>query len=297
MVLNSKNLITLTNLAIEAALEAGKIIDRSINKPIDVQQKDGGYSFASQVVTEVDFESETAILNILKSTTRDFDIGILTEESIDNSSRFEKDFFWCIDPIDGTLSFIERISGYAVSIALVTKAGEPIIGVVYDPDTKTLYHAIKGIGAFQNNRKIELPVNKNDEFTLCLDRSLLSDTKYQKIVELFEDYSIEIGINKMKIENSAGAVINAIYLIKRNPACYFKFPRNNNSDGCLWDFAATACIIQELGMIVSDFKGNKLDLNYTNSTFINDNGVLYASNSQLSNFIKNLHFKLLKHEH
>jgi len=40
-----------------------------------------------------------------------------------------------------------------------------------------------------------------------------------------------------------------------------------------WDFAATACIYQELGLPATDFEGGKLDLNRQGSTFMNHQGV------------------------
>lgn len=76
----------------------------------------------------------------------------MTEESPDNRERLKKDFFWCIDPLDGTLPFIESTSGYAVSIALVAHDGTPYIGVIYDPVEQVLYHAVKGCGVLRNGK-------------------------------------------------------------------------------------------------------------------------------------------------
>ena len=55
--------------------------------------------------------------------TQKYDFGILTEETPDNGSRLVKDYFWCVDPLDGTLPFTEGTPGYSVSIALVSKSG------------------------------------------------------------------------------------------------------------------------------------------------------------------------------
>ena len=52
--------------------------------------------------------------------------------------RLELNYFWCIDPLDGTLPFIEGKVGYAVSIGLVSRDGTPLIGVVCDPYHQTL---------------------------------------------------------------------------------------------------------------------------------------------------------------
>ena len=99
-------------------------------------------------MTEVDFKSQQIILELIEPTLEKYDLALLSEEKEDDHSRFQKDYFWAIDPLDGTLPFIENMDGFAVSIALVSKAGIPIIGAVFDPTNSTLYHAIKGCGAF-----------------------------------------------------------------------------------------------------------------------------------------------------
>ena len=107
--------------ALEAADAAGAMIARS--RPTTVERKAGGESLASQVLTDVDEQSQQLILEILAPTIERFDLGLLTEERDDDGSRFEKACFWCIDPLDGTLPFIDNVPGYAVSIALVARDG------------------------------------------------------------------------------------------------------------------------------------------------------------------------------
>ena len=84
----------LANIAIEAALSAGKIIQKYMNDDIVVEQKEGGSTYASQVVTKVDRECERIILSHLLPTCKAFDIGLLSEETKDDGSRLKKDFFW-----------------------------------------------------------------------------------------------------------------------------------------------------------------------------------------------------------
>ena len=99
--------------ALEAAKSAAAMIARS--RPTTVQRKVGGESLASQVLTDIDEQSQQIILDILAPSIERFDLGLLTEERDDDRSRFEKACFWCIDPLDGTLPFIDNIPGYAVS--------------------------------------------------------------------------------------------------------------------------------------------------------------------------------------
>jgi len=140
------DLLQLNNIAIKAALSGGKVIQQHMNDTVLVKEKKGGASYASQVVTEVDIACEKAILSYILPTCDQFDLALLSEETEDDGSRFIKDFFWCIDPMDGTLAFINKQPGFSVSIALVAKDGTPHIGVVFDPSTNLLYHAVKGYG-------------------------------------------------------------------------------------------------------------------------------------------------------
>ncbi|MCW8962212.1 MAG: inositol monophosphatase, partial [Gammaproteobacteria bacterium] len=152
MKLSTDDLLSIQKIAITAATEAGRIIADHAGKRVNVQHKSGGDSLAAQVVTEVDLLSQETILKHLRPTCEQYELALLTEESSDDGSRLEKDHFWCIDPLDGTLSFIESTPGYAVSIALVSRAGTPLIGVVFDPLTNTLYSAVQGQGAMRNGQ-------------------------------------------------------------------------------------------------------------------------------------------------
>lgn len=62
-------------------------------------------------------------------------------------------FTWVIDPIDGTTNFINGIPQWCVIIACVHR-GETVIGVLHDPVHDELHHAVRGGGAFCNDRPI-----------------------------------------------------------------------------------------------------------------------------------------------
>ncbi|MCR9206283.1 MAG: hypothetical protein NXH75_17005, partial [Halobacteriovoraceae bacterium] len=236
------NLILL-DLAKEAALAAGKVIAEFQGQKIQTELKEGGTSLASKVVTEVDLKAEKAILEILEPTLEAFELGLLTEETPDNNSRFENDFFWCIDPLDGTLPFSKNEAGYSVSIALVSKEGEAILGAVYDPRNENLYSALKGHGAFKNDHPLKVKKNEK-ELTV--------------------------------INDSGGAVMHAIETIEKAPCVFYKKPKVNEGGGCLWDYAATSIIHREAGGMNSDFSFNPLNLNSTKSLYLNHCGVLYS---------------------
>ena len=138
MKLTSTDLDELVDLALLAAKEAGEMV--ATTRPEKVEHKAEGASLASAVVTEIDRRSEDIILDILRPTLERYELGLLTEEQVDDGSRLTADYFWSIDPLDGTLPFIEGIPGYSISIALVRRDGTPTLGVVYDPVEETTLH-------------------------------------------------------------------------------------------------------------------------------------------------------------
>jgi fructose-1,6-bisphosphatase/inositol monophosphatase family enzyme len=268
--------IHLKNIAIKAALSAGKIIQQYMNDDIVVEQKKGGNTYASQVITEVDRACETEIFSHLLPTCEQFDIALLSEETEDDGSRFEKEFFWCIDPMDGTLAFIKKHPGFSVSIALVAKDGTPYIGVVFDPSTNTIYYAIKGNGAYKNDHPWEIKPT-NNHLTYITDKKLNDTPHSDKIKELLNQKVAQLSLNGVKEIDGSGSVLNAIFVLENGLACMLKFPKKENGGGSIWDFAATACIYHELGLPATNFEGGQLDLNRKNSTFMNHQGVFYAN--------------------
>ncbi|GAB1855302.1 inositol monophosphatase family protein [Flavobacteriaceae bacterium MHTCC 0001] len=266
----------LTSVAIEAALSAGKIIQKYMNEEIAVEQKKGGSTYASQVVTKVDRECESIILSYLESTCKTFDIGLLSEETQDDGSRFEKDCFWCIDPMDGTLAFIKKQPGFSVSIALIAKDGTPIIGVVFDPNTENLYHAIKGKGAFKNKKSWTIK-NTNDYLTYTTDKKLKDTPKSDEIESILNIHQTDLGLKSVKEISGKGAVMCAISVLENGPACFLKPPKKDIGGGSIWDYAATACIYNELGLPAKTFIGTSLDLNKRNSSFMNESGIYYSN--------------------
>jgi len=270
------NLSQLSNIAIKAARSAGKVIQQYMNDDVKVEKKEGGVSYASQVVTAVDIECEKVILSHLLPTCDEFDVALLSEETEDDGSRFKEDFFWCIDPMDGTLAFINKQPGFSVSIALVAKDGTPYIGVVFDPSTDTLYHAIKGNGAFKNGSPLKIK-HTNEHLTYVTDRKLKDTPRADEIESLLHEHAKKLGLNGLTEIAGAGSVLNGILVLENGPACMLKLPKKENGGGCLWDFAATACIYQELGLPATDFEGGRLDLNKKDGTFMNQEGIFYAN--------------------
>lgn len=277
----SDDIKKLCEYAIEAAVSAGEYIAKT--RPLNVEHKNSSGSLATQVVTEVDRESQARILRILEPTFAQYDLGLLTEESPDDGSRLLKDYFWCIDPIDGTLCFIEGAPGYAVSIALIARDGIPYIGVVYDPAERVLYHAIRDGSAFKNSIPWQPDFSQPDEpLTIFTDRSQVANLLFEPVARAMNASWGTYG----------GGVSNAIWCLENAPACYFKFTKPGSGGGCIWDFAATTCIYRELGAWASDVHGAPLNLNRDDSIHMSHCGVLFATHSTIAQRFLQLHQKV-----
>ena len=270
------DLSLLSPIAIKAARSAGKIIQKHMDEEVAVEKKEGGASYASQVVTAVDRACESTILSHLRPTCEAFGLALLSEETEDDGSRFEKDFFWCIDPMDGTLSFIQKRPGFSVSIALVAKDGTPLIGVVFDPCTDTLYHAIKGQGAYKEGKAWEVQAS-HEHLSYITDRKLKDTPRVAEIEQFLQEQVEKLRLKGVVEIDGGGSVLNAIRVLENGPACMLKFPKKEPGGGSIWDYAATACIYQELGLPATNFKGGKLDLNKKEDTFMNHEGVFFAN--------------------
>ena len=127
LLLDTKTLTDCLYAAQAAALRAGNRIMTFFGGVIEPMDKGYGYD-KSDLVTKADQEAQEIIEKILINYHPQ--IGFLAEENgqDQNQGRFEKPYFWSVDPIDGTHAFVQQQNGFAVSIALVANNGEPILG-------------------------------------------------------------------------------------------------------------------------------------------------------------------------
>ncbi len=277
----------LCDTAVEAARAAGHFIESVDRESIQRQYKETGTTAASQLVTEVDVGSEAIIRQHLEESCELWDIAFVGEESLQEArdelpERLNKPWFWCVDPLDGTLPFVEGKPGYAVSIALVEQSGEPRMGIVYDPVTGTLTQAIKGQGAHRDGAVICPASHSAQRLTVFADASFRTQDDYDEVVGVLDDCASRVGLDGLEIVYGNGAVKNACQVLEHAAACYIKLPKPEDGGGSIWDFAATACIVREAGAWVSNIHGGELDLNRRDSTFMNHQGVVFASSEQLA---------------
>ena len=282
MKLSDENLQELYKLAQDAALQAGELIASFAGSDYEVFSKSEGLSLAAQVVTDVDYKSQERILAHLAPSLEKFDLALLAEENPDDGSRFQKDYFWAIDPLDGTLAFTEGSDGYSVSIALVSREGVAMIGVIYDPRAGVLYRALRENGAYRNGERWQKsPGVSGATRTFVCDRSFLK-------LSVFEQTIRRLDVPESNIISHGGAAMNAMWTLENAPACYFKFTRVGEGGGSIWDYAAAACIVEEFGGLCTDLAGQAPELNRRDSTFMNHKGILFTTDTSMSQEIKRL---------
>lgn len=296
MKLTHEQLKGLLKLAVDAAEQAGDYIRRVDREHLHVNGKSTGSSLSTQVVTEVDLACEKIILSILQPTVEQYGIAILSEENAyqkeaSQHARLTQDYFWCVDPLDGTLPFIEGVDGFAVSIALVERSGRPLIGVVHNPTTGKIYQALNeplsdsSLGSHYLKSQQEctlVPLGTDSSLSFFTDRSFKSHPLYDQAIEELEIIAKQFGYQGVRIVVGQGAVMSAIGVLEHAPACYFKFPKETEGGGSLWDFSATAALAMSAKTWVTNIHGKALDLNRKDSNFMNHQGVIYASDPQIA---------------
>jgi 3'(2'), 5'-bisphosphate nucleotidase len=292
--LTERDLKSLSETACDAAVAAGVYIQSQFNQQNETMHKAGGNSLASQVVTAVDFKAQEIILQTLEGSINQYDLGLLTEEASDDQSRHKKAYFWCIDPMDGTLAFTEGRTGYAVSIALVNQAGDPIIGLVYVPDQQKCYSAIKGAGVLLNgqsfDRKEGIESSESNSLEIYLDSSLQKVPYYLWLKQQLQEWAVQRN-HQIKFHIGFGAVRNALSVMHSRLGAYFKYSKEAIGGGSIWDYAASRLFFEELGLSVSDSAGEPLHLNKPN-TFMHEVGMLYATEPELAYFIVGMGHKI-----
>ena len=137
------------NIIHKACMKAAKSLIRDFGELEKLQVSSKG---PGDFVSAADKRSEKIIIEELLKVNPNY--GILSEES-GEINKENKDNRWIIDPIDGTLNFLNGIPQFAISVGYEEK-GEIVCGVIFDPIKDEMFFAEKGSGAFLNNSRIRV---------------------------------------------------------------------------------------------------------------------------------------------
>lgn len=261
-------------VATELARAAGAVLLAHYHSPFLVEQKVNALQEIEEV-TAADREANDLIVGRLAGEFPDD--GILAEESADTEDRLTKERVWLIDPMDGTKNFVQRDGDFAVQIGL-TVAGEPVVGVVYQPARDALYRAALNEGSWleQHNKPAErMQVSDRTdpaEMVLASSRSHRSP-RMERVVDSFG----------FKSETRRGSVGVKIGLIAEQEADLYLHLSPSTKQ---WDTCAPEIVLTEAGGRLTDLFGKPL--RYNGPRIDNRNGVVATNSAAHEIVIDNL---------
>ncbi|MCX7013218.1 MAG: 3'(2'),5'-bisphosphate nucleotidase CysQ [Candidatus Sumerlaeota bacterium] len=132
-------------VAVAAAKAAWKAIAGYYGGSLEIRDSPDGPS------TTADRLANRVIVERLQEVFPPEECGYLSEESADNVERRERNRVWIIDPLDGTLDFIEHKDSFCIQIGLVRRwhaRYRPVASVVYAPIQGRIVTALSGRGAW-----------------------------------------------------------------------------------------------------------------------------------------------------
>ena len=235
------------------AKEAGKAIMQVYKQDFEVEYKQD-----SSPLTLADKKANDIIEDGLNQLS--VNLPILSEEGNDipYEDRKHWEYFWLVDPLDGTKEFVKKNDEFTVNIALIHK-DTPVLGVVYAPALDVCYWAKQGEGAFKDGQKLPLKMaDQRNTYKIVASRSHMSDE-----TQAFID---AIDTQKEKELISIGSSLK-ICLVAEGEADIY--PRLGPT--MEWDTGAAHAIINESGGLVSDLSGVRIGYNkksLLNSYFI-----------------------------
>lgn len=150
-------------IAVNAAVRAGALIMKVYNSDdFQVNLK----SDATPLTLADRLANDEIVKSLMKTR-----IPVLSEEGRDLLYEERKgwEYFWLVDPLDGTKEFIKRNGEFTVNIALVFQ-GYPILGVVYVPVLNQLYFSLNGLGSFRVNG-ISHPIDEQSQIDSFINKS------------------------------------------------------------------------------------------------------------------------------
>lgn len=185
------------------------------------------------LITQADLDSEAFLRKRL--TKRFPSFGFYSEETAkDSEDELEKEFYWVVDPLDGTLQFSRDLPFFGVSVGLM-REGKPVAGFIYLPKLGDLFHAQRGSGAYSGKTQIHVAKREYPAQSVgVLSYIGLSPDQQRNLHDIFNQENVimlRIGC----------AILQLGYTAEGRYDFYVCF---NNA---LWDLAAGWAIVEEAG--------------------------------------------------
>ncbi len=256
--------------AVIAAKKAGDAVLEVYGSAFSFEQKKD-----SSPLTLADMRSHDIIVAQLNSRQAG-KLPILSEEGRDipYGERKEWEYYWLVDPLDGTKEFIKRNGEFTVNIALMHR-DRPIMGVVLVPVKDVLYFALEGKGAFKlsgtsglksslsfeelKGPAVKLPLKtaaRAGTFTAIASRSHMSSETSSFLEGLKKEHG---GIEIV----SAGSSLKFCLVAEGTADIYPRFAPTME-----WDTAAGQAIVEQAGGSVLQY-GTGGPLSYNKENLLN----------------------------
>ena len=186
-------------------------------------------------VTQADLLSDEIIYQGLKKLFPH--IPIISEERYKPTLSEKKkwEYYWLVDPLDGTQEFIDGSHDFAISLALMQQH-QPIFGIVYVPFTDVFYYAVENKGAFKlfdgvsQNLCISHKKNTSIRFVVSRRQNMM---RFKAHIDPNLDY---------KIIKSGSAALKCCLVADNIADVYVRVGPTGE-----WDTAAAFCILKEAG--------------------------------------------------
>ena len=233
-------------IAKSAALEAGKYLLINQGKELKILHDAG-----RDIKLQLDIDTENIIKKNISSQS---EFSILGEETGFTDDVGE--FYWVVDPLDGTSNFLRDIPISCVSIALM-KNLTPILGVIYDFNHDDLYFGHQSSKAFLNQQEISVSdYSQKSQSTLVTGipaKTNYSDDEFKDMIDDFQHWK--------KVRMIGSAAMASIYVAAGKAETY------KENGIFLWDIAAGAAIVNAAGGIASITNiqaDHRVDAKFTN---------------------------------
>ena len=251
------------NLITRACMKASRSLIRDFGELENLQVSSKG---PGDFVSSADKRTEKTIIEELQKAHPEY--GIITEETgIINKSNIKNR--WIIDPIDGTMNFLNGVPQFAISIAY-EENNEIICGVIFNPITNEMFCAEKGNGAYLNNSRIRVSNKKKLKDALLVTGGPEGASKIKN--KIYSEY-INVSNNVSNVRKFGSAALDMAYV-----ACG-RFDGYWQRELKYWDIAAGVIILREAGGFIDFFED---DINYPLKKNV------LASNSNIHQELKEL---------
>jgi myo-inositol-1(or 4)-monophosphatase len=241
-------------VALRAVRAAGEAVLPAFHAGQEVR-----YKAPDQPVTDADLAANRILLELLLGARPEY--GWLSEETRDTPVRLAKERLWVVDPIDGTNSFVEGYPEFAISVGLVDR-GRVVLGVVLNPATGELYHAVAGGGAFLGGAPIRVS-STHEASQVRLIAASRWEMSRGELDHFVEPWRVSpLGSTAYKMAKVAEGAVDVFVSAG---------PKNE------WDVAGAAVIVAEAGGKVTGPTGGELRYNQPDPAW---RGVV-ASNGRL----------------